>query len=74
MTGNHNDVRSTSGKPRARSYSQLSAYTDCAKRFELSYERRVPRRPGVYFPAGTAFHKTIERYLLEVAVPKEAGK
>lgn len=56
---------------RARSYSQLSRYTDCPKSFELSYERRVKRRPGVWFPAGTAFHKTIERYLLEVAVPKE---
>lgn len=63
----------TPAKPRARSYSQLSAYTDCPKRFELSYERRVKRRPGVYFPAGTAMHKTIERYLIEVAIPKEAG-
>jgi hypothetical protein len=70
MPSNHNDVRSA---PRARSYTQLSTYADCGKRFELAYERRVPRRPGVWFPAGTALHKSIERYLREVAVPKETS-
>lgn len=69
MPSNHNDVRSG---PRARSYSQLSTYTDCPKRYELAYERRVQRRPGVWFPAGTAVHRCIERYLREVALPREA--
>jgi hypothetical protein len=47
-----------------RSYSQLSTYGECAKRYELSYVRRIKRRPGVWFPAGTAFHATVQRYLL----------
>ena len=49
---------------RPASYSQLSTYADCGKRYELAYVRRVKRRPGVWFPAGTAVHRTIERYLL----------
>ena len=60
MPPNPTDV--VQGRP--SSYSQLSTYTECPKRFELAYERRVPRRPGVWFPAGTAVHRTIERYLL----------
>lgn len=72
MPPNHTDVRSTGpDKPRPRSYSQLSTFADCAKRYELTYPRRVPRRPGVWFPAGTALHEAIERYLREVALPKE---
>jgi len=68
MTANHTDVRSA---PKAASYSQLSTLAECAKRYELSYIARVPRRPGVWFPAGTAVHATIQRYLIEVAVPRE---
>jgi hypothetical protein len=49
--------------PASRSFSQLSTYTECPHRYELAYERRLPRRPGVWFPAGTALHKTIEIYL-----------
>lgn len=60
MPPNHTDVT----QDRPSSYSQLSTFTECGKRFELAYERRVPRRPGVWFPAGTAVHKTIELYLL----------
>lgn len=49
--------------PPARSHSQLKSYLECGKRFELEKIRRVPRRPGVYLPAGTAVHGAIERYL-----------
>lgn len=51
-------------QPRSASYSQLSTFAQCGKSYELAYVLRVPRRPGVYFPAGTAVHKAIERYLL----------
>lgn len=47
----------------SRSHSQLSQYTECARSYELSRVRRIKRRPGAWFPAGTAVHKTIERYL-----------
>lgn len=53
------------GKQEVRSHSQLSQYTDCPRAFELSRVRRIKRRPGAWFPAGTAVHKTIERYLRE---------
>ena len=68
VPSNHTDVRSA---PRAASYSQLSTLADCAKRYELTYVARVSRRPGVWFPAGTAVHATIQRYLEQVAVPRE---
>lgn len=68
MPPNHTDVRSA---PQRASYSQLSTMADCAKRYELSYVARVPRRPGVWFPAGSAVHASIQRYLTEVALPRE---
>lgn len=47
------------------SYSQLSTYGECSRRYELEKIARVPRRPGFWFPGGTAVHATIEAYLRE---------
>jgi hypothetical protein len=52
---------------RTRSYSQLSQYTQCPRQFELSRMVKVPRKPGWWFPGGTAVHGTIERFLREQA-------
>jgi len=49
--------------PPVRSHSQLSAYLDCPRRYDLEKVRRLPRRPGPWFPGGTAVHATIEAYL-----------
>lgn len=49
----------------ARSYSQQHAYLECPRRYQLERIEKVPRRPGWWFPGGTAVHTTIERYLLE---------
>lgn len=46
-----------------RSHSQLKSFLECGKRYQLEKVLRVPRRPGVYLPAGTAVHAAIERYL-----------
>jgi hypothetical protein len=70
MDGNHTDV-----VPQARSHSQLSSYLDCPRSYELGRVRRLGRRPGPWFPAGTAVHATIERYLREqLAQEKGAGE
>jgi hypothetical protein len=50
-------------RPGIRSHSQLSTYLQCPREYELGRVRRVPRRPGCWFPGGTAVHKTIELYL-----------
>jgi hypothetical protein len=50
---------------RYRSYSQLSTYAECPRRFQLEKVARVPRRPGFWFPGGTAVHATVEAYLRE---------
>jgi hypothetical protein len=47
------------------SYSSLNTYLDCPRSLELGRIRRVKRRPGPWFPGGTAVHSTIERYLRE---------
>lgn len=47
------------------SYSQLSTLAECGRRYELERVARVPRRPGFWFPGGTAVHATIEAYLRE---------
>jgi hypothetical protein len=46
-----------------RSWSQYVAYGRCAKAWQLSKLRRVPRRPGVWLAAGTAVHTCIEAHL-----------
>jgi hypothetical protein len=46
-----------------RSYSQLHTYGECPRRFQLERVEKIPRRPGWWFPGGTAVHATIERYL-----------
>ena len=50
-------------KPGIRSHSQLSTYLQCPREYQLGKVVRVPRRPGVWFPGGTAVHATIEHYL-----------
>lgn len=46
-----------------RSYSQLSQWTECPRQYQLCRLAKVPRRPGWWFPGGTAVHKVIELYL-----------
>jgi hypothetical protein len=48
-----------------RSHSQLNQYTECPRSYELARVERIKRRPGPWFPAGSAVHATIERYLRE---------
>jgi hypothetical protein len=57
-----NDTRETTSRE-PRSHSQLSDYNQCPRMFQLSRVEKIKRRPGAWFPAGTAVHKTIERYL-----------
>lgn len=47
----------------ARSHSQLSTYLQCSREYQLGRALHIPRRPGAWFPGGTAVHKAIERYL-----------
>jgi hypothetical protein len=46
-----------------RSYSQLSTYTECPRRYQLQRVEKVPGRGAMWFPGGTAVHATIEDYL-----------
>jgi len=46
-----------------RSWSQYVAFGRCAKAWQLSKLRRVPRRPGVWLAVGTAVHTCIEAFL-----------
>lgn len=52
---------------RTRSYSQWSQWSQCPRQFELARIVRVPRKPGWWFPGGTAVHATIESYLRQQA-------
>lgn len=52
-----------SGRLEYMSYTSLNQYLDCPRSLELNRVRRVKRRPGSWFPGGTAVHATIERYL-----------
>jgi putative RecB family exonuclease len=56
-----------------RSHSQLNQYTECPRSYELSRVRRIKRRPGPWFPAGSAVHATIERYLREQVAEEGDG-
>jgi hypothetical protein len=47
----------------ARSHSQLHSWLQCGKAYELERIRRVPRKPGLWLPAGTACHLSIEWWL-----------
>ena len=60
MAENHTGV-----VPQVRSHSQLSAYLECGREYQLGRVLRLPRRPGAWFPGGTAVHATIERFLRE---------
>ena len=46
-----------------RSHSQLSTYLQCPREYQLGRVLRLKRRPGAWFPGGTAVHKVIELYL-----------
>lgn len=48
----------------ARSWSQYSTWTKCPESWKLAKIDRRPRRPGVWFAAGSAFHSAVEDYLL----------
>jgi hypothetical protein len=48
---------------RPRSYSQLSAFTTCGKRFQLERIVGVPSVPGWWNAGGTAVHGAIETWL-----------
>jgi hypothetical protein len=54
------------------SYSSLGAYLDCPRSLELNRIRGIKRRPGAWFPGGTAVHATIERYLREATKDEES--
>jgi hypothetical protein len=59
------------GERVTRSHSQLNQYTECPRSYELARVVRIKRRPGPWFPAGTAVHATIERYLREQIAQEE---
>lgn len=48
-----------------RSYSQMNTWLQCGEAFRLEKILRVPRVPGLWFPAGSAVHATIEKWLRE---------
>jgi hypothetical protein len=52
-------------RPVSRSYSQLNAWGQCPRAYQLERVERVPRIPGWWFPGGSAVHAVIERYLRE---------
>jgi putative RecB family exonuclease len=56
------------------SHSQLSTFSECGRRYELERVSRVPRRPGYWFPGGTAIHATIEAYLREAVKCESAAE
>jgi hypothetical protein len=59
----HDSSYSMENRDTARSHSQLSSWLECGKRFELEKVLKVPRLPGIWFPAGTACHATVEWWL-----------
>ena len=67
---NYMTASQEAGTP-VRSHSQLNQYNECPRSFELSRVRRIKRRPGPWFPAGSAVHATIERYLLAQVAEEE---
>lgn len=44
------------------SYSALSSYIECNKRYELEKIKRVPQIPAWWFVGGSAFHTVSEQY------------
>jgi hypothetical protein len=60
--------------PSFRSHSQVSAYLQCPRSYELARVRRLKRRPGAWFPGGTAVHATIERYLRQQVAEEREGQ
>lgn len=46
------------------SYSQLSVFNECQRKWELTYLRKLaPYRPSIHATFGTAFHETIQDWL-----------
>jgi PD-(D/E)XK nuclease superfamily len=54
-----------------RSHSQLSTYLQCPREYQLGRVEHVRRRPGAWFPGGTATHKVIELYLRHALTEEE---
>lgn len=50
-------------EPPHRSLSQLTDYAECGEAYRLQRIARAPRRPGWWFPGGSAVHATVERFL-----------
>ncbi|MDQ3224324.1 MAG: PD-(D/E)XK nuclease family protein, partial [Gemmatimonadota bacterium] len=49
---------------RPRSYSQLTLYNLCGEQYRLSRVVRIPERPSVWLPGGSAFHSFAEEWSL----------
>jgi putative RecB family exonuclease len=50
------------GMPGHFSYSALSGYVECGKRYQLEKIKRVPQIPSWWFVGGGAFHTVSEEY------------
>jgi hypothetical protein len=46
-----------------RSHSQLNSWLQCGKAYELERILGVPPQPGMWFPAGSTVHATVEWWL-----------
>lgn len=53
---------------KAVSFSAVSNWLHCGEAYRLARIERVKRRPGVWFPAGTAVHAAVESYLLSTLI------
>lgn len=53
--------------PVHRSYSQITTYLDCGKKYELSRLIRVPETPAWYLIGGSAVHEVAEHLSLLIA-------
>ena len=45
------------------SYSRVSTYNECPRKFELKYIQRIPEHPHWYFSYGKSIHAVLERLL-----------
>ena len=45
------------------SYTQLSAWMECPRRWREMYIDKVKTPPNIYFSFGTAMHETLQEYM-----------
>lgn len=50
------------GRRDYRSWSQMSGYEQCPEAYRLERVEKVPSKPAVWFPAGTAYHSATEQF------------